>query len=133
MIYAGDLASGVVMRPQPDQRAFVKAARAKLGLTPTELGDRLGKKNAYSAVNSWETTTAKNYRGLSFEDTVKILQLCDWLDMDEDARDAAGIPPDPLEEIGEGVEEILAIVRELRALRASPQRRPASGSKPKPG
>lgn len=91
----------------PDQRAFVRAVRAHLGLSPTELGERLGKRNAYASVNAWETTNAKNYRRLSYTDTMALLELAGWLNMLEDAPDLTAAP-DPLEEVARGVRDLLS-------------------------
>lgn len=83
----------------PDQRTFVRAALKQLGLTPTQLGNRLGKDNGYSAVNSWTTEQPKNYRRLSFDDAMRIAEFCGWLNMRADAvaeaHDPAPLPSDP--------------------------------------
>lgn len=63
----------------PNQREFIRAVRAFLNVTPTELGDLLGKRNAYNAVNAWETDNRSNFRKLSYQDTIAMLELCGWL------------------------------------------------------
>lgn len=65
----------------PTQREFVRLVREHLGLSPTELGEKLGKRNAYGSANSWETENPKNYRKLSYTDTMRMLELCGWLNM----------------------------------------------------
>lgn len=74
--------SGVAFRVvTPNQKEFVIRALKELGLTPTELGNKLGKKNGYNAVNAWTTDRPSNFRRISYEDTMTILEMCDWLKM----------------------------------------------------
>lgn len=120
----------------PNQRDFVKAVRKELGLTPTQLGNKLGKPNGYSSANSWETTNAKNFRGLSYEDTMTMLELCGWLNMSEDASENAESPVDPLARIAVGVAalekgqaEIVRLLREEQEALQSPPRAASKGKK----
>lgn len=115
-----------------DQRAFVRAVRERLGITPTDLGKVLGKPNAYNSVNSWETTTQKNYRKLSFTDTMMLLRLCGWLSMDSDALEAAAIPPDPLAQLGAGIERILLNQQEILRRLPAPSEQSDVRVSPKP-
>jgi len=107
------------MRPQPD---FVRAVMAELGLSQTDLGVALKKPNAYATVHGWISGRLK----LGYDDTMKMLELCGWLNMGEDARRAAGLPPDPLEQIATGVRELLDNQKEfldaVAEQRATPKR-----------
>ncbi len=65
------------------QDAFLLAVKRQLGLdTPTELGEAAGAANAYSQAHKW----LKGERRLSFQTTMRLLELAGWLT--EDARRA---------------------------------------------
>jgi hypothetical protein len=60
------------------QRDFIEAALRRLDMGPTDLGEALGKRNAYQQVRGWITG---KYR-LDIEDAWQILKMCDWLTVD---------------------------------------------------
>lgn len=114
----------------PDQRTFVRAALDQLHLTPTELGTKLGKDNAYSAVNSWTTANPKNYRRLSFDDAMRIAEMCGWLTLAAPTVDPEATLPEAheagvdlilegqlkmSEEVGKRMREVLAAIEMLRS------------------
>lgn len=105
------------------------------GLTPTALGNKLGKPNAYNAVNSWTTTNAKNSRGLGYEDTIAMLELCGWLNMTGDVTANDSTPADPLAALATAVAAVergqAEILRLLRAEKEARTSRPRAAPKVK--
>ena len=71
------------MRPQPS--VFVQKALETLGMSQTELGDALKKRNPYQTVHGWITGRKK----LEYADVIDIAQMCGWLNFpgDETAED----------------------------------------------
>jgi len=106
-----------------DQAEFVQAVMDKLGLSKTDLGAAMGRKNAYADVQGWITGRSI----LRLDETLRMLEMCGWISPDG----KTGVRADPLESLAdavgvlaEGQKKMLALL-ESRPV-AQPRKRPAA-------
>lgn len=107
----------------PTKAAFVHAVMDHLGLSQTDLGIALRKGNAYQTVHGW-----LGRKKLGYDDTMAMLELCGWLNMDAEA------PTKPARANHEDghQEEIAAALRDIAAAQEEILRRlpPADAQAP---